>query len=110
VSGRDGGWAIALWALFNAGLAALLLGFRNNAVELLSYWGAVGTLVVIVVLARRSRDRPLRRLPEASAGALLLAAAVAFLGLGAGIGLWAALIGAGLAIVAFVTLMRERAG
>jgi hypothetical protein len=103
VSGRDGGWAIALWALFNAGLAALLLGF-------LSYWGAVGTLVVIVVVARRSRDRPLRRLPEASAGALLVAAAVAFLGLGAGIGLWAALIGAGLAIVAFVTLMRERAG
>jgi hypothetical protein len=107
VSGRGAAGAIALWALFNALLAALLLGFRNNLVQMLSWASAVATLLVIVALALRSADPPARRVPEASAGALILGVAIVLLVLGAGVGLWAALIGAGLALVALVVLARE---
>jgi hypothetical protein len=107
VSGRGAAGAIALWALFNALLAALLLGFRNNLVQMLSWVSVVATLLVIVALALRSADPRARRLPEASAGALILATAIGLLVLGAGVGLWAALIGAGLALVALVVLGRE---
>jgi hypothetical protein len=107
VSGRGAAGAIALWALFNALLAALLLGFRNNLVQMLPWASAVATLLVIAALALRSADPRVRRVPEASAGALILAAAIVLLVLGAGVGLWAALIGAGLALVALVVLARE---
>jgi len=107
VSGRGAAGAIALWALFNALLAALLLGFRNNLVQMLSWGSAVATLLVIVALALRSADPRARRVPEASAGALILGVAIVLLVLGAGVGLWAALIGAGLALVALVVLARE---
>jgi hypothetical protein len=107
VSGRGAAVVVAIWALFNALLAALLLGFRHNLVEMLSWAATVATLLAIVALALRAADRPVRRLPEASAGALVLAVAVALLVLGAGVGLWAALIGAGLALVALVVLVRE---
>jgi hypothetical protein len=107
MTGRGAAGAIALWALFNALLAVLLLGFRNSSVEILSWVATVTTLLVIVALALRSADPGVRRLPEASAGALVLAVAVALLVLGAGVGLWAALTGAGLALVALVVLARE---
>jgi hypothetical protein len=107
MSGRDAAAVVGLWAVLNALLAALLLGFRNNLVEMLSWVATVTTLLVIVALALRSADPRLRKLPEASAGALVLAVAVALLALGAGVGLWAALIGAGLALVALVVLRRE---
>jgi hypothetical protein len=107
VSGRGAAGAIALWALFNALLAALLLGFRNNLVQMLSWVSVVATLLVIVGLALRSADPRARRVPEASAGALILGVAIALLVLGAGVGLWAALIGAGLVLVALVVLGRE---
>ena len=107
MSGRGAAAVVSVWALFNALLAALLLGFRNNSVEFLSWVAVVSTLLVIVALALRSADRRERRLPEASAGALVLAVAIALLVLGAGVGLWAALVGAGLAVVALVVLVRE---
>jgi hypothetical protein len=107
MTGRGAAGAIALWALLNALLAALLLGFRNNLVEMLSWVAAVATLVVIVALSLRSADRHVRRLPQASAGAFVLAVAMVLLAVGAGVGLWAALIGAGLALVALVVLARE---
>jgi hypothetical protein len=107
VTGRGAAGVVALWALFNALLAVLLLGFRNSSVEILSWVAVVATLVVIAALALRSADPGVRRLPEASAGAFVLAVAVALLVLGAGVGLWAALIGAGLALVALVVLGRE---
>jgi hypothetical protein len=107
VSGRGAAGAIALWALFNALLAALLLGFRDNLVQMLSWVSVVATLLVIAGLALRSADPRARRVPEASAGALILGVAIALLVLGAGVGLWAALIGAGLVLVALVVLGRE---
>jgi hypothetical protein len=110
VTGRSAAVAVGLWALFNAALAALLHGFRHNAVQLVSYWLAVATVLVIAVLALRAHDPRVRRVPEASAGTVVLALAIAFLVLGAGLGLWAALLGAGLAVVSIVVLLRERAG
>jgi hypothetical protein len=107
VSGRGAAAVVGVWALFNAALAGLLLGFRNSSVEILSWVAAVATLLVIVALAMRSADPRVRRLPEASAGALVLAVAVTLLVLGAGVGLWAALIGAALTLVALVVLARE---
>jgi hypothetical protein len=108
--GRSAALAVGLWALFNAALAALLLGFRHNAVQLISYWLAVATVLAIALLALRASEPAVRRVPEASAGTIVLAVAIAFLVLGAGLGLWAALLGAGLAVVAIVVLVRERAG
>jgi hypothetical protein len=110
MSGRDATRALGLWALFNAALAGLLIGFRHNAVELGSYWLAVVTVAVLAVVAWRSRDRPVRRVPEASGGATLLAAGIALIALGAAIGRWSALVGAELVVVALVVLVRERAG
>jgi hypothetical protein len=110
VSGRDAAVAVGVWALFNAILAALLLGFRNNLVEMLSWGATIATLLVIVVVALRSADPPVRVVPEASASAVVLAVAVTLLALGAGIGLWAVLIGAGLAVVALIALARELEG
>ena len=107
MSGRGAAAVVAVWALFNALLAVLLLGFRNNLVQMLCWVATVATLLVIVVFALRSADPRARRLPEASAGALVLATAVVMLVLGAGVGLWAALVGAGLAVVALVVLARE---
>ncbi|MEA2256080.1 MAG: hypothetical protein QOG35_2125 [Solirubrobacteraceae bacterium] len=110
MSGRDATWALGLWALFNAALAGLLVGFRHNAVELASYWLAVATVAALAVVAWRVRDRAVRRVPEASGGAVLLAVGVVLLALGAAIGRWSALVGAELVVVALVVLVRERAG
>jgi hypothetical protein len=110
MTGRGAAVAVGLWALFNAALAALLLGFRHNAVQLVSYWLAVTAVLVIAVLAMRAHDPGVRRVPEASAGTIVLAVAIVLLVLGAGIGLWAALLGAGLTVVSIVVLLRERAG
>ncbi|HEX7297732.1 MAG TPA: hypothetical protein VF257_01915 [Solirubrobacteraceae bacterium] len=107
MSGRGAAVAVGIWALFNAVLAALLLGFRNNLVEMLSWGATIATLLVIVALALRSGDPPVRVVPEASASAVLVAVAVALLVLGAGVGLWAALLGGGLALVALILLARE---
>jgi hypothetical protein len=108
MSGRGAAIAVGLWALFNAGLAVMLVFFGTTPVQQGAWWLAVAALLVIVVLALRAADPPVRRIPEASGGAVVLALAIAMLALGAGIGLWAALIGVELAIVAAVLLARER--
>jgi hypothetical protein len=110
VKGRDAAVALLVWAVFNAVLAAMLHGFRHNWVQVTDYWLAVVGVLVIAVIALRAADPPVRRVPEASAGAVLLAVAVFLLIVGAGIGLFAVLIGAGLALVSLVVLLRERAG
>jgi hypothetical protein len=110
LTGRSAAVAVGLWGLFNAALAALVLGFRHNAVQVISYWLAVGLVLVIAVLALRANDPAVRRVPEASAGTIVLAVAIAFLILGVGLGLWAVVLGAGLVVVSIVVLLRERAG
>jgi len=60
------------------------------------------------LIALLARDPGRRALPQASGGSVVLALAVAFLALGAGLGLWAALCGAALGVVGVVLLVTER--
>jgi hypothetical protein len=108
MSGRDAAAAVGLWALFNAALAVMLLLFGTTPVQQGAWWLAVAALLAIVVLALRAAEPRVRRIPEASGGAVVLALAIAMLALGAGLGLWAALIGVELIVVAAVLLARER--
>lgn len=109
MKGRDAAVAVAVWALFNAALAGMLAGFRHHWFELADYWLAVAGVVAIAILAVFAVDRPVRRVPEASAGAALLGVAVVLVAVSPGAGLWSALVGGGLAIVALIVLARERA-
>jgi len=109
MKGRDAAVAVGVWALFNAVLAGMLAGFRHHWFELAAYWLAVAGVVAIAILAVFAIDRPVRRLPEASAGAALLGVAVVLVAVSPGAGLWSALVGGGLAIVALIVLARERA-
>jgi hypothetical protein len=108
VSGRGAAVAVGIWTVFIAALAGLLLGFRNNLVEMLSWAGALVTLMVVLVAALRAADPPVRVVPDASAGALLLALAIALMALAAALGAWAVFIGGGLAVAALAVLARER--
>jgi formate hydrogenlyase subunit 3/multisubunit Na+/H+ antiporter MnhD subunit len=111
VTGRDAAAAIAVWALFIAALAGLLLAFTTtDAVNLIAFWAAVTWIACVALLAMRGRDPERRRVPEASASAVVVAVGVALLVIGAGIGLWAALLGAGVLLVGLAFLVRERAG
>jgi hypothetical protein len=109
VRGRDAAVAIGVWALFNAALAAMLAGFRHHWFELADYGLAVAGVVAIAILALLAIDRPVRRVPEASAGAALLGVAIVLLAVSPGVGLWSALVGGGLTVVSLIVLARERA-
>ncbi|MEA2228403.1 MAG: hypothetical protein QOF04_2033, partial [Solirubrobacteraceae bacterium] len=91
--GRDGAAVVALWALLNLVLSSLMFVFTTDLMSHAVYWGAVALEFAHDAVAWVSREPPRRRVPEASAGTFVLAVAIAFLALGAGIGLWAALIG-----------------
>ena len=72
--------------------------------------GAVLVVLVVALAAARARDPRERLVPEASASGPLAAGGLALLALGAVAGLWAALIGAGLLVLAIVAAVRERWG
>jgi hypothetical protein len=108
MSGRGAAIVIAIWAAMNAALAGLLLGFRNSPVQAAAWWSGVAVLLVAAVLALRASAPRVRRLPEASAGVVVLAAGVAMLVVGAAVGLWASLIGIEVTVLAVVLLVRER--
>jgi hypothetical protein len=107
VSGRDAALAIAVWTALNVVLAALMFVFTDDLMSHAVYWLALALLVPVLGLALFARDRPARRLPEASGGAVVLALALAFVALGAALGGWAALVGAALAIVGLALLWSE---
>jgi hypothetical protein len=70
----------------------------------------VVVVVAVAIAAWRARDREERALPEASVSPALAACGLTALAVGAVAGLWAALIGAGLLVVALVMAVRERWG
>jgi hypothetical protein len=72
--------------------------------------GAVLIVLVVALGAARAREPVDPTLPEASASAVLAACGVAGLAVGAVAGMWAALIGAGLLVLAVVAAIRERSG
>jgi hypothetical protein len=101
---------VLAWALLLAALAALLALWTGDVVQVVLLPGAVLVVLAVAVAVARARDPVERVVPEASASALLAAGGVALLALGAVAGLWAALIGAALLVVAVIAAVRERIG
>jgi hypothetical protein len=101
---------VLFWAVLLTGLATLLALWTGDLVEVVLLPGAVLVVLAVAVAVARARDPVERVVPEASASGLLAAAGVALLVLGAVAGLWAALIGAGLLVLAIVAAVRERIG
>ena len=97
------------WALLLAMLAVLLALWTGDLAEVLLLPGAIVVVLVVAAATWRARDREERAVPEASGSALLAASGLTALAVGAVAGLWAALIGAGLLVFAFVVAVRERA-
>ena len=101
---------VLAWAALLAALAVMLALWTGDLVAVVLLPGAVLVVLAVAGGAGRARDPLDRAVPEASASALLAAVALAFLALGAVAGLWAALIGAGLLMLAIVVAARERWG
>ena len=101
---------VALWALLLAALATLLALWTEDLVTVVLLPSAVLVVLGVAVAAGRAREPVERVVPEASASGLLAAVGIALLVLGAVAGLWAALIGAGLLVLAIVAAVRERVG
>jgi len=108
VRGRDAALWIGLWTVFNVVLSALLFVFTSDLMTHAVSWMAIVWLLPVIGIALLARDPGRRALPQASGGSVVLALAVAFLALGAGLGLWAALCGAALGVVGVVMLVMER--
>ncbi len=100
----------ALWGLFLAIFAGLLLFFTDVLTLVLLLPFAILVTLAVAAYGARARDPVERRVPDASAGTLVLGVAVTLMVMGAGIGLWCVLTGGGLAVVAAVVLLRERVG
>jgi FtsH-binding integral membrane protein len=109
VKGRDAALWIGLWTVFNVVLSSLLFVFTTDLMAHVVYWLAIVWLLPLIGVAWLAREPRRRSLPHASGGAVVLALALAFVALGAGLGLWAALIGAVLGVVGVVMLVTERA-
>ena len=101
---------VALWALLLAALATLLALWTGDLVTVVLLPSAVLVVLGMALAAGRAREPVERVVPEASASSLLAAVGIALLALGAVAGLWAALIGAGLLVLAIVAAVRERVG
>jgi hypothetical protein len=101
---------VAFWALLLAGLATLLALWTGDLIEVVLLPAAVLVVLGVAVAAGRAREPVEGVVPEASASGLLAAAGIALLAVGAVAGLWAALIGAGLVVLAIVAAVRERIG
>ena len=98
-----------VWGALLAALAAMLALWTSDLVAVALLPGAVLVVLVVALGTARARDDPAERwVPEASASGVLGACALTLLALGAVAGLWAALVGAGLLVVALVAAVRER--
>jgi hypothetical protein len=108
VRGRDAVPWIGLWTVFNLVLSSLMFVFTDDVMTHVVYWLAIVWLVPVIVIALLARDPGRRTVPNGSGGSVVLALGLAFLALGAGLGLWAALTGAVLGVVGLVLLVTER--
>lgn len=106
--GRSAALVVAAWGLANLALATLMFAFTTDLMSHVVYWLAVVFVLAIAVPAWFARDPPRRRLPEASAGTLAVAVGLAFLALGAALGIWAVLMGVAGVLVGLAVLGMER--
>lgn len=107
MTGRQAAAVIAGWGVLNVVLSSLMFVFTTDLMSHAVYWGANVMVFLVAALALRAREPRRRMIPEASAGAFALAAAVAFFGLGAGIGSWSVFVGGALLTVAGAVLALE---
>jgi hypothetical protein len=98
---------VLAWGALLTALAAMLALWTDDLVAVVLLPGAVLVVLVVAVAMARARDPVERVVPEASASGLLVAGGLALLALGAVAGLWAALIGAGLLVLAIVVAVGE---
>jgi hypothetical protein len=108
VRGRDAAILAAAWGLLNLALATLMFAFTTDLMSHVVYWLAVGFVFALVVPAWFARDPPQRLVPEASAGTVAVAVGLVFLALGAGLGIWAVLMGIAGLVTGLVLLAMER--
>jgi hypothetical protein len=93
-----------IWAGLIAIQLALTFAFdADTTTRLLFGWLVLGALLTTALAVRRHG----RRVRETSGPALLLAVAIVALALGAELGMWLLLIGAGLAVIALAGLVTE---
>ena len=98
---------VLAWGALLAALAAMLALWTDDLVAVVLLPGAVLVVVVVAVAMARARDPVERVVPEASASGLLAAGGLTLLALGAVAGLWAALIGAALLVLAIVAAVQK---
>ena len=104
---------VAVWGLFLAGLCGLLFAFpRHTLAVILLGSAALGTAVIagVVALAGRrdgTRAQPAQPVPDLSLAIVALAAGACCAVVGAEVGLWLVLIGAGLGTLGVGGLVRE---
>ena len=106
--GRDAALLAAAWGVLNLALATLMFAFRTDLMSHAVYWSAIVFVFALAVPAWFARDPPRRLVPEASAGTVAVAVGVAFLALGAALGIWAVLMGLAGVVTGLVLLAMER--
>jgi uncharacterized membrane protein YfcA len=99
-----------VWAALLAMLAAVLALWTGDAVTMALLPAAIAIVLLVALASRRAADPRERVVPDATASAPLAACGLAGLAVGAVAGLWAALVGAGLLVVAIIAAVRERSG
>ena len=108
MKGRTAALVIAAWGALNLALATLMFAFTTDLMSHVVYWLAIAFVFLMAIPAWFARDPPRRRLPEASAGTVAIAVGLAFLALGAALGIWAVLMGLAGVLVGLVLLGMER--
>jgi hypothetical protein len=99
---------VALWSGLLAALAAVLLGWTRDELQLGLLAGAAAAALALAGVFAVLRPRRGRPAPVLSFATLLLAAGMSLALLGVGFGLWLLLPGAGLALIGLASLARER--
>jgi hypothetical protein len=105
---RSAALVVAAWGLLNLGLATLMFAFTSDLMSHVVYWLAVAWVFLVAVATWLAREPLSRWLPEASGGTVALAIGVAFMALGAALGIWAVFGGLAAALVGLVLLALER--
>jgi hypothetical protein len=103
-------WPALAWAGLLIALAVMLALWTDDLVAVVLLPGAIVVTLVVALASRRARDPAVRSVPEASVSGVLGACGLTALAVGAVAGLWAALIGAGLLLLALIAAVRERWG
>jgi hypothetical protein len=96
------------WALLLALAAGGLAAWTSDRIEIVLLPAAVVVTLLVAAAAWRARDREALTLADTSASGPLLAIGVTGVVVGAAVGAWASLMGAGVLALALTAAIRER--